>query len=61
MYLDLNLITMPSSTIKKQAKKKNITTKAKPKGAGNLKKHFGRLKLGLDGIEFQKRVRSEWD
>lgn len=46
---------------KKQKKKKASSFKAKPKTAGNLKKHFGKSKLGIDGLEFQKKVRSEWD
>lgn len=37
------------------------TTSAKKKTGGNLKKHFGKLKLGLDGLSHQKKVRSEWD
>ena len=51
---------MPQSEIKKNSKKEK-TAKQKPKAAGNLKKYFGKLKLGLDGLEFQKKVRSEWD
>ncbi len=45
----------------KQKKQKITAGKTKPKTAGNLKKHFGKLKLGIDGLEFQKKVRSEWD
>jgi hypothetical protein len=26
----------------------------------NLKKHFGKLKRNLDGLEYQKEVRNEW-
>jgi len=26
-----------------------------------LEAHFGKLKRGLDGLEYQKTVRNEWD
>lgn len=26
-----------------------------------LRKHFGSLKRGLDGLAYQKKVRDEWD
>jgi len=26
----------------------------------SLKKHFGKLKRGFDGMEYQKQVRNEW-
>lgn len=26
----------------------------------SLRKHFGELKRGLDGIDYQKKVRNEW-
>ena len=25
-----------------------------------LRKHFGKLKRGLDGLDYQKKVRDEW-
>ena len=50
---------MPQSKQKKAPKKKE--TLLKQKTAGNLRKHFGKLKLGMDGLTFQKKVRSEWD
>lgn len=27
----------------------------------NLKRHFGNLKRGIDGMEYQNTVRNEWD
>ena len=33
----------------------------KKKGRGNISKHFGVCKSKVDGLEFQKKVRSEWD
>ena len=33
----------------------------KSKRKGNLLKHFGKLKRGLNGLKFQKKVRNEWD
>jgi len=26
----------------------------------SLKKHFGKLKRGIDGLEYQNQVRNEW-
>ncbi len=26
----------------------------------SLRKHFGKLKRGLDGIAYQQRIRNEW-
>jgi len=31
------------------------------KGQRSLAKHFGKLKRDIDGLEYQKSVRSEWD
>ncbi|WP_255076701.1 hypothetical protein [Lacihabitans sp. CCS-44] len=28
---------------------------------GNLKDFFGKLKRNIDGLEFQKKARNEWD
>jgi hypothetical protein len=30
-------------------------------GKKNLLRHFGKLKRGLDGLEHQNALRSEWD
>lgn len=27
----------------------------------SLRKHFGALKRHIDGVEYQKKVRNEWD
>jgi len=29
-------------------------------GKKTLRKHFGQLKRGIDGLEYQKEVRNEW-
>ena len=34
--------------------------KENPRGK-SLSKHFGKLKWNIDGIEYQKTVRSEWN
>ena len=31
------------------------------KGKKTLATHFGKLKRGLDGLEYQKMVRNEWN
>lgn len=33
----------------------------KQKNAKSLRKHFGSLKRQLDGLEYQKLLRNEWD
>jgi len=35
--------------------------KRKPGNKKNLMKHFGKLKWDIDGLEYQKSIRSEWD
>jgi hypothetical protein len=30
------------------------------KRSDKLKKHFGSLKRGIDGLEYQKNIRNEW-
>jgi len=35
--------------------------KTKSAGDKTLAKHYGKLKWGIDGLEYQKTVRSEWD
>ena len=42
------------------AKEKLLKRKSKA-GKGDLPKFFGSLKRGLDGMEYQKKLRSEWD
>ena len=44
---------------KKQIKKKSSVS-ARPK-KGNLKRFFGVYRTKIDGLEFQKKVRTEWD
>jgi len=41
------------------ALEKHRERRSRPKK--NLAKHFGKLKWGIDGVEYQKNVRSEWD
>ena len=35
-----------------------LLIKEKPK---SLAKHLGKLKRGIDGLDYQKEVRNEWD
>ncbi|BAU55526.1 hypothetical protein [Mucilaginibacter gotjawali] len=32
----------------------------KETGKKSLRKHFGKLKRGIDGLAYQKEVRNEW-
>ena len=43
---------------KKQIKKSSVSPRLKK---GNLKKFFGINPTEIDGLEFQKKVRAEWD
>lgn len=58
-------IIMPKNPTKKQVKEaleklqKNIARKKSRKG--NISHLFGSCKSEVDGLEFQKKVRSEWD
>ena len=48
----------------KEITRENITGllgKMKKRKKKNVAKHFGKLKRGIDGLEFQKVVRNEWD
>ena len=54
--------------LKRNATKKDIEAAEKKLGVkkgktkkGNLREFFGTLKRGYDGLEYQKKVRSEWD
>lgn len=35
--------------------------KLKKKKKKTVAEHFGKLKRGIDGLEYQKKMRSEWD
>ncbi len=55
-------------TISKKASKKQIKAvlekmekQMKKKGKGNVSQFFGISKSEVDGLEFQKKARSEWD
>jgi molybdopterin synthase catalytic subunit len=57
-------ITIPKKATKEQvqaalAKMEKSLKKRKKKG--NVSKFFGICKSEVDGLEFQKKVRSEWD
>ena len=40
---------------------KAIATLKKENKGKSMRKHFGKLKRGLKGITYQKKVRNEWD
>jgi hypothetical protein len=46
--------------VSKKQPKKNLSALVRPK-KGNLKKFFGISPTEIDGLEFQKKVRAEWD
>ncbi len=58
-------VTIPKKATKKEVKKAleklEKELMKKNKGKGNVAKFFGICKSEVDGLEFQKKVRSEWD
>jgi hypothetical protein len=43
-----------------EAAEKKLSVKKRKSKKGNLSEFFGSLKRGYDGLEYQKKVRSEW-
>ena len=41
--------------------KEAIEKKSKEENRKSLRKHFGELKRGLDGMTYQKKIRNDWD
>lgn len=41
--------------------KEAIEKKAKEGKKRSLRKHFGELKRGLDGLAYQKTIRNDWE
>jgi hypothetical protein len=60
-------IVIPKNATKAEVKKaiaefeKKRMIKKNKSGNGNVLKHFGSNPAEVDGLEFQKKVRSEWD
>ena len=52
------VIDMPKNPSKKKVKE--ILEKVESLKKGKMAKHFGALKRGIDGLEYQKKVRNEW-
>lgn len=50
-------ITKP---VTKEKVRKALSRIAKEGKKKSLRKHFGKLKRGLDGVAYQKRNRNEW-
>ena len=46
--------------VTKEKVNKAITDINKAVKKKSLRKHFGKLKRGLDGTDYQKKVRNEW-
>lgn len=50
--------------LKKTASKKDLDELLKKLKVGrpfNAKKHLGKLKMNIDGLEYQKAIRNEWN
>jgi len=57
------IIELPKNATKKQVQAaiKKIQKSLQKNGRGNISKHFGVCKSEVDGLEFQKKIRSEWN
>lgn len=53
------VIKVPKNPTKKQLEE--VKKKIKNLPRKNIAKHFGALKRGIDGLEYQKSIRNEWD
>ena len=53
MVVEVKEITKDSIT--------NLLSKMKKRKKKTLTNHFGKLKRGIDGLEYQKNVRNEWN
>jgi hypothetical protein len=48
------------SPVTKEKVQQAVEQLSKETGKKNLRKHFGKLKRNLDGLDYQKQVRDEW-
>jgi hypothetical protein len=46
--------------VTKEKVQEAINQLSKEAGKKGLRKHFGKLKRDIDGLEYQKQVRNEW-
>ena len=53
MVVEVNELTRDNIT--------GLLVKMKKQEKRTLIQHFGKLKRGIDGLEYQKAVRNEWD
>ncbi len=53
------IIKVPKNATKEQLEE--IKKKIENLPRKNIAKHFGSLKRGIDGLEYQKKLRDEWD
>ena len=55
------MILQIKKPITKEKVQKALSRLVEKKKGKSLKKHFGKLKRGLDGLEYQKQVRNAWN
>jgi hypothetical protein len=58
--LHLIITIETKSPVTKEKIQQAIEQLSKETGKKSLRKHFGKLKRNLDGLEYQKQVRNEW-
>lgn len=59
-YVYLNMTIEIKDHVTKEKVKEAIKQLSKGTPGKSLKKHFGKLKRNIDGLEYQKKVRDEW-
>ena len=58
---DMRMVIELQKPLTKNKVKKALARVSEGKKRKSLRKHFGKLKRGLGGVEYQKKVRNEWD
>ena len=62
MYHECLIMTVDLKRISQSELQELLKKKLnKPKKAGNIDKHFGKLKRNIDGLKYQKSVRQNED
>ncbi len=59
MHIMATVIKVPKNATKEQLDEIRKRIEMLPRK--NIAKHFGALKRGIDGLEYQKKMRNEWD
>jgi len=59
-YVNLSMTIEIKTPVTKEKVQQAIKQIAESSGKKGLRNHFGKLKRGIDGLEYQKQIRNEW-